>query len=134
MLKISDYFSNNTLKASYRAHPKSLVSTADYKLSLRLFNAIAQSCFVSVMLFSISFILSKTSSLLVGRRYFLAEKLSQILLILLIKTSPDSIIMINAARGVVSVSVSDGVLKVYKMEFPFEALKIILVNLCKSLA
>ena len=133
-MKISDSFSNNTLNASNLAQPKSLISTADYKFSFRLFNAIAHSCLVSVMLFSISFILSKTSSLLVGRRYFLAEKLSHILLILLISTSPDSMMIMNADRGIMSVSVSEGVLKVYRMELPFEALNIILVNLCKSFA
>ena len=86
------------------------------------------------MLSSISLILSKTSSLLVGKRYFLPLKLSQILLILLTSASPDSTMIINAARGTESVSVYEGILKVYKIELPFDALKTTLVNLWRSLA
>jgi hypothetical protein len=37
--------------------------------------------------------------------------------------------MMNAERGVESESVYEGVLNVYKMELPFEALKTTLVNL-----
>lgn len=134
MLNISDSFSNSTLNASNLAHPKSLVSIALSKLSLRLFSAITHSCLVSVILSSIYLILSKTSSLLVGNRYFLALKLSHILLILLINASPDSIIIIKAERGTESLSVYDGVLNVYRMELPLDALKIILVNLWRSFA
>jgi len=42
--------------------------------------------------------------------------------------------MIKADLGIESLSVYDGVLNVYRIEFPFDALNIILVNLCKSLA
>lgn len=60
VLKIKDYFSKRTLKASNLAQPNSLVSMAESRFSLRLFSPIAQSCLVSVMLSSISLILSKT--------------------------------------------------------------------------
>ena len=134
VLKISDSLSKSTLKASNLAHPKSFVSTAFYRLSFRLFSAITYSCFVSVILSSIYLILSKTSSLLVGKRYFLAEKLSHILLILLTNASPDSKMMMNAARGIESVVVYEGMLNVYTMELPFDALNTTLVNLWRSLA
>jgi hypothetical protein len=42
--------------------------------------------------------------------------------------------MIKADLGIESLSVYDGVLNVYRIEFPFDALNIILVNLCKSFA
>lgn len=126
---MSDYLSKSTLKASNLAHPKSLVSIAFSKLSFRLFSAITYNCFVSVILSSIYLILSKTSSLLVGKRYFLAAKLSQILLILLTNASPESTMIMNAARGTESPSVYEGMLNVYRIELPFDALKTTLVNL-----
>jgi hypothetical protein len=70
----------------------------------------------------------------VGKRYFLAEKLSHILLILLTNASPDSKMMMNAARGIESVVVYEGMLNVYTMELPFDALNTTLVNLWRSLA
>jgi hypothetical protein len=39
----------------------------------------------------------------------------------------------NADLGMTSFSVSDGMLKVYKIELPFDALKIILLNFNKYL-
>ena len=51
----------------------------------------------------------------------------------MIRTLPDYIIIINADLGIVSDYVYDGILNEYIIELPFDALNIILVNLCMYL-